>query len=463
MWLGEVITDGASADLFIPSATSDSVSTLVSLLYGGSPTVTHRVFAGLQSLCHSLGLKFWLRDMIIAVEEEEETTAATDSVQPQLQPSDEDAINQQGQISAKYDACSTPAMVASVKGALKETLIRRPTKSGINALDEDEQFGEVKGCNRRVGFKIVESTDLKMTVVKEKPKRSLRSSNEKTLSSIARANVKKLPNEKRKSSRTRTKQNFACELCSATSTSSQMLQTHYNRIHFNNLTRGNGRGGSLSTSRVRKEEDCNVNKKAQVEASRCTTRSKRHKTLDGIRSLRRNLVAQVGAKASRTSSVLTKEKEKYVGVGENIGISEISRGEKSRKQSRVDIGRDRSVTSRRITPPTTSSSSSVGSMKVVVPATEGKSTSSTSSMVSTGDKKAAYFSMWTEAVSDKVLGRGKFIEIYFIAKESKEGPLSATVDLSSTFSKFISARANVIKAQGLQTQVDSNASTPFVR
>ena len=55
-YLGEVITGEASTDLIIPDATLDSVSTLVSLLYGGSSTVTHIAYAGLQSLCNSLGL-----------------------------------------------------------------------------------------------------------------------------------------------------------------------------------------------------------------------------------------------------------------------------------------------------------------------------------------------------------------------------------------------------------------------
>ena len=401
MWLGEVITDGASADLIIPNATSDSVSTLVSLLYGGSPTVTHTVFAGLQSLCDSLGLKSWLSDMITVAEEEDETTAAMDSVQPQLQTYDEDVINQQGKTGAKDVACSSPAMTASVKSTPKETEVRMTTQNGSEAL-EDEQFGEVNGCNSGVGFKIAESTDLKMTVVKEKPKRCLRSSNEKTLRSIARANIKKQPNENRKSTRTRAKHKFACQLCSATSTSSQMLETHYNRIHFNNLTRGDGRGGTLGTSRVRTGDYCNVNKKAQVEASRGTTRNKRHKTVDGIRSLRRNLDAQGGAKAAQTSSVLAKEKGKNAGVGENISTSEIIKGRKSRNERRVEIGLGRSATSQKIKPPTTSSVSSVGSMKVVVPAVEGKNTSSASSKVSTVDKKTAYFSMWNEAISDKV-------------------------------------------------------------
>ena len=401
MWLGEVITDGASADLIIPNATSDSVSTLVSLLYGGSPTVTHTVFAGLQSLCDSLGLKSWLSDMITVAEEEDETTAAMDSVPPQLQTYDEDVINQQGKTGAKDVACSSPAMTASVKSTPKETEVRMTTQNGSEAL-EDEKFGEVNGCNSGVGFKIAESTDLKMTVVKEKPKRCLRSSNEKTLRSIARANIKKQPNENRKSTRTRAKHKFACQLCSATSTSSQMLETHYNRMHFNNLTRGDGRGGSLGTGRVRTGDDCNVNKKAQVEASRGTTRNKRHKTVDGIRFLRRNLDTQGGAKAAQTSSVLAKEKGKNAGVGENISTSEIIKGRKSRNERRVEIGLGRSATSQKIKPPTTSSVSSVGSMKVVVPAVEGKNTSSTSSKVSTVDKKTAYFSMWNEAISDKV-------------------------------------------------------------
>ena len=145
-----------------------------------------------------------------------------------------------------------------------------------------------------------------------------------------------------------------------------------------------------------------MNKKAQVEASRGTTRNKRHKTVDGIRSLRRNLDAQGGAKAAQTSSVLAKEKGKNAGVGENISTSEIIKGRKSRNERRVGIGLGRSATSQKIKPPTTSSVSSVGSMKVVVPAVEGKSTSSTSSKVSTVDKKTAYFSMWNEAISDKV-------------------------------------------------------------
>ena len=53
-YLGEAITEGTSADPIIPNASSDSISTLVSLLDGGSSTVTHGIYAGLQSLCHSL-------------------------------------------------------------------------------------------------------------------------------------------------------------------------------------------------------------------------------------------------------------------------------------------------------------------------------------------------------------------------------------------------------------------------
>jgi len=449
--LGEVITEGASADLIIPNTTLDSVSTLVSLLYGGSSTVTHGVYAGLQSLCHSLGLKSWLQNMVTAAVQEVETTAAV--VQQQMQPCDEDARNQQGQTSANNVPCSSPTEATCVRSALN-TVVRRPTKSGIKALDVDEEekdegvrgkgsikSGGAKGCKSGVGFQIVKNTDLKMTVVKEKPERRLRLSNEKTLRSITEANVKKPPNDKRKSSRTRSKQNFACQMCSTTSSSSQMLEIHYNRIHFSKLTRGDGRGGSLSTCRVRKKEDSNMNRKSKVETIKGINR-KRHRTVDAPRSLRRNLDAQGGVKASETNSTLTKEKD--VGVVENKSTSEISRGRRSRKESRVEICLGRSETSRRIKPPTTSSASSVGRMKVVVSAVQGESTTSSSSNMSTRDKTTSYFSMWNEALTDQV---------------PKKRPVSGMMkpELSSVFYKFILSKANAIRAQGLQNEARQHA------
>merc|ERR1712192_119691 len=297
------------------------------------------------------------------------------------------------------------------------------------------------GCKSDVGFQIVKKTDLKMTVVKEKPpQRKLRSSNKKTLRSITEANVKKAPNDARKSSRTLAKHNFACQICDATSSSSQMLETHYNRIHFGKLTRGDGRGGSLSACRIRKEEDFNMNRKAKVKTDRVTNR-KRHLTVDSIRSLRCNPDAQGGAKASETNSALSKEKD-HAGVVKNIS-TEISRGRRSRKESRVEIGLSRSATSQRIKHPTTSSASSVGRIKVVVPV-QGKSTTSSSSNMYAGDKNSAYFSMWNEALNGQV---------------PKEGPISGMLkqELSSAFSKFILSKANVIKAQGLQNEARQHA------
>ena len=409
-YLCEVITEGASADLIIPYTTLDSVSTLVSLLYGGSSTVTHVVYAGLQSLCDSLGLKSWLQNMVTAAVQEVETTTAV--VQHQLQPCDEDARNQNGQTSANNVASSSPTLATRVRSALT-TVVRRPTKSGIKALDVDEEKvdeqvrgkgsikrGGAKGCKSGVGFQIVKNTDLKMTVVKEKLKRRLRFSNEKTLRSITEGNVKKPPNGKRKSSRTCAKQNFACQICSTTSSSSQMLETHYNRIHFSKLTRGDGRGGSLSACRVRKEEDCNMNRKSKVKTIKGTNR-KRNQTVDGIRSLRRNLDAQGGVKASETNSAQMREKD-HVGLVENNSTSEISRGRRSRKESRVEIGLSRSATAQRIKPPTTSSASSVGRMKVVVSEVQDKCTTSSSPNMLTGDKNTVYFTMWNEAISDQV-------------------------------------------------------------
>ena len=74
VWLGEVITGGVSADLIIHDATEASISALVSLLYGDSLTVACGVFAGIQALCHCLGLNSWLSEMVTATEQEEQTT-----------------------------------------------------------------------------------------------------------------------------------------------------------------------------------------------------------------------------------------------------------------------------------------------------------------------------------------------------------------------------------------------------
>ena len=103
-------------------------------------------------------------------------------------------------------------------------------------------------------------------------------------------------------------------------------------------------------------------------------------------------------------------------------------------------------------------------MKVVVPAVQHKITSSTSStLVSTGDKKDMYLSMWNEALSDKVWYRSMIIVHCCISiimiQVPKQGPISARLqqELSPTFSKFISAKANMILSRGLQMEVDTES------
>ena len=143
-----------------------------------------------------------------------------------------------------------------------------------------------------------------------------------------------------------------------------------------------------------------MNRKSKVKTI-IDTNKKRHQTVDGIRSLRRNLDAQGGVKTSETNSAQMREKD-HVGLVENNSTSEISRGRRSRKESRVEIGLGRSATSQRIKPPTTSSASSVGRMKVVVSEVQDKCTTSSSPNMLTGDKNTVYFTMWNEAISDQV-------------------------------------------------------------
>ena len=206
-----------------------------------------------------------------------------------------------------------------------------------------------------------------------------------------------------------------------------------------------------------------MNRKSKVKTIKGTNR-KRNQTVDGIRSLRRNLDAQGGVKASETNSAQMREKD-HVGLVENNSTSEISRGRRSRKESRVEICLGRSETSQRIKPPTTSSASSVGRMKVVVPAVQGESTTSSSSNMSTRDKTTSYFSMWNEALTDQVWDRCKFIANYLIFQVPKKRPVSGMMkpELSSVFYKFILSKANAIRAQGLQNEVDTVILMPIQR
>jgi len=439
VWLTECLAGGASADLIIPNvATEDSVSTLVSLLYGGSPTVGFGVYAGLQALCHCLGLNSWLYEVVNSTVQEEEI-AVMDLAQ-QLDPSDEGDTNKHQQ--------KSPTMVASVGGALK-TRVKRPTQPKDD-LESRSKCSVVKG-----GRQTVENTDLKQTVIQEKPKRRLRSSNERTRRSTPRSDIKTPPIGKRISSRSCSRQKFTCELCSTTSISSEMLLAHYNRIHFNNYTRGDGRGGSLSTPRNKTETDLNINRRA-------CAKTDRGKRVDGIKSLgenfndaqgraktsaqgRANSSAHERAKPSKTRSSLRTGRV-HSGVVKDNSLSEVARGGRSRKGNRVQGGNGKSGTGQQIKHPTTSSASSVY-RKVVVPAVQHKITSSTSStLVSTGDKKDMYLSMWNEALSDKV---------------PKQGPISARLqqELSPTFSKFISAKANMILSRGLQMEARHHAAS----
>ena len=145
-------------------------------------------------------------------------------------------------------------------------------------------------------------------------------------------------------------------------------------------------------------------------------------------------------------------------------LSEVARGGRSRKGNRVQGGNGKSGTGQQIKHPTTSSASSVCRIKVVVPAVQHKITSSTSStLVSTGDKKDMYFSMWNVALSDKVWYRSMIIVHCCISiimiQVPKQGPISARLqqELSPTFSKFISAKANMILSRGLQMEVDTES------
>ena len=456
VWLTECLAGGASADLIIPNvATEDSVSTLVSLLYGGSPTVGVGVYAGLQALCHCLGLNSWLYEMVTSTVQEEET-AVMDLAQ-QLDPYDEDGTNKHGQ--------EFPTVVASVGGALK-TRVKRPTQPKDD-LESRSKCSVVKG-----GRQTVENTDLKQTVIQGKPKRRLRSSNERTRRSTPRSDIKTPPIGKRISSRSCSRQKFTCELCSTTSISSEMLLAHYNRIHFNNYTRGDGRGGSLSTPRNKTETDLNINR-------RVCAKTDRGKRVDGNQSLgenfndaqgraktsaqgRANSSAHERAKPSKTRSSLRTSRVHSEVVKDN-SLSEVARGGRSRKGNRVQGGNGKSGTGQQIKHPTTSSASSVY-RKVVVPAVQHKITSSTSStLVSTGDKKDMYLSMWNEALSDKVWYRSMIIVHCCISiimiQVPKQGPISARLqqELSPTFSKFISANANMILSRGLQMEVDTES------
>ena len=464
VWLTECLAGGASADLIIPNvATEDSVSTLVSLLYGGSPTVGVGVYAGLQALCHCLGLNSWLYEMVTSTVQEEET-AVMDLAQ-QLDPYDEDGTNKHGQ--------EFPTVVASVGGALK-TRVKRPTQPKDD-LESRSKCSVVKG-----GRQTVENTDLKQTVIQGKPKRRLRSSNERTRRSTPRSDIKTPPIGKRISSRSCSRQKFTCELCSTTSISSEMLLAHYNRIHFNNYTRGDGRGGSLSTPRNKTETDLNINR-------RVCAKTDRGKRVDGNQSLGENFndaqgraktsaqgranssaqervksFAQERAKLSKTRSSLRTGRARS-GVVKDNSLSEVARGGRSRKGNRVQGGNGKSGTGQQIKHPTTSSASSVY-RKVVVPAVQHKITSSTSStLVSTGDKKDMYLSMWNEALSDKVWYRSMIIVHCCISiimiQVPKQGPISARLqqELSPTFSKFISANANMILSRGLQMEVDTES------
>jgi len=421
VWLAECLAGEAPHDLVIPNATEDSVSTLVSLLYGGSPTVAFGVYAGIQALCHCLGLNSWLYEMVTTTVQEE--AAVMDLVQ-QLDPSDEDGTSKHGQ--------ESPIKVASVGGALK-TLVKRPTQPK-NTLDSRSKGSKVcravKGSNR--SRHTVQNTDLEQqqTAFQEKPKRCLRPSNERTLRSIPPADTKTPPNGRRKSSRScvkssrsSAKQKFTCELCSASSSSSEMLETHYNKIHFNKYTRGDGRGGSLSAPRKRAETGLNINRKVCVEMDRGTI----GKQVGGIKSLGENFN---GAQGRVKKSVQGK----------------MPAPEMSKMSAQGRAKRSKSVTAQQTKPPTTSSASRVCRMKVVVPAVEDKITSTTSSMlVSTGDKKDMYFSMWNETLSDKV---------------PKQGPISGRLqqELSPAFSKFISANANMIISRGLQKEARHHAA-----
>ena len=471
VWLAECLTGGASADLIIPNvATEDSISTLVSLLYGGSPTVGVGVYAGLQALCHCLGLNSWLYESyeMVTSPVQEEETAVMDLVQ-QLDPYDKDGTNKHGQ--------KSPTMIASVGGVLK-TRVKIPTQTKDD-LESRSKCSAVKGSIS--GRRTVENTDLKQTVIQEKSKRRLRSSNERPLRSTPRGDIKTPPNGKRISSRSCSRQKFTCELCSTTSISSEMLLAHYNRIHFNNYTRGDGRGGSLSTPRNKTETDLKINR-------RVCAKTDRGKRVDGIKSLGENFndaqgraktsaqgranlsaqervksFAQERAKLSKTRSSLRTGRARS-GVVKDNSLSEVARGGRSRKGNRVQGGNGKSGTGQQIKHPTTSSASSVCRMKVVVPAVQHKITSSTSStLVSTGDKKDMYLSMWNEALSDKVWYRSMIIVHCCISiimiQVPKQGPISARLqqELSPTFSKFISAKANMIQSRGLQMEVDTES------
>ena len=365
-------------------------------------------------------------------------------------------------------------MVASVGGALK-TRVKRPTQPKDD-LESRSKCSVVKG-----GRQTVENTDLKQTVIQEKSKRRLRSSNERTRRSTPRSDIKTPPIGKRISSRSCSRQKFTCELCSTTSISSEMLLAHYNRIHFNNYTRGDGRGGSLSTPRNKTETDLNINRRA-------CAKTDRGKRVDGIKSLGENFndaqgraktsaqgranssaqervksFAQERAKLSKTRSSLRTGRARS-GVVKDNSLSEVARGGRSRKGNRVQGGNGKSGTGQQIKHPTRSSASSVCRMKVVVPAVQHKITSSTSStLVSTGDKKDMYLSMWNEALSDKVWYRSMIIVHCCISiimiQVPKQGPISARLqqELSPTFSKFISAKANMILSRGLQMEVDTES------
>ena len=134
--------------------------------------------------------------------------------------------------------------------------------------------------------------------------------------------------------------------------------------------------------------------------------------------------------------------------------------EMSKMSAQGRAKRSKSVTAQQTKPPTTSSASRVCRMKVVVPAVEDKITSTTSSMlVSTGDKKDMYFSMWNETLSDKVW----YIIIVHccirMIQVPKQGPISGRLqqELSPAFSKFISANANMIISRGLQKEVGTES------
>ena len=69
--------------------------------------------------------------------------------------------------------------------------------------------------------------------------------------------------------------------------------------------------------------------------------------------------------------------------------------------------------------------------------------SSSTSNVLSGDKKAAHFSRWNEALSDQVWDRFKFFAFYLIIQVLRKG---LKRELSYAFAEFFKSRANITRA-----------------